>query len=319
MIKANTKPKPINVTRKNSFFKTCKKHRTLLLMLLPAVLLVLVFAYLPMGGVILAFKQFRYDQGVFGSPWVGLENFKFFFQSGDAMHVTRNTVLYNLAFIIVDTVLEVGFAIILSEIVNKFAKKTLQSVIFLPYFISWVIVSAIAYSLFNFEHGSLNSLLGAIGLKPVDVYAKTSWWKYIIVCFNAWKGVGYGMVVYLAAIAGVDTSLVEAAEIDGANIFQRIRCVTIPTIKPTIITMTLLAVGKIFKGSLDLFYQLVGNNGALFNSTDVIDTYVFRSLITDGDIGRTAAVGFYQSVLCFVAIVIVNKLVKKADPDYALF
>lgn len=305
--------------RKRGFLYDVKKNRTLLLMLLPAALLTFVFAYLPMGGLILAFKQFRYDLGIFGSETVGLSNFKFFFQSGDAWNVTRNTVLYNLVFIIINTVLEVGFAIVLSEIVNKFVKKTLQSIIFLPYFISWVIVSSIAYSLFNFENGTVNGILSAIGIQTVNIYAEPSWWKYIIVAFSAWKGVGYGMVVYLASIAGVDTSLHEAAQIDGANIFHRIRYITIPSITPTIITMTLLAVGKIFKGSLDLFYQLVGNNGALFDATDVIDTYVFRSLIQSGDIGKTAAVGLYQSVLCFVTIIIVNKIVKRAEADYALF
>lgn len=304
---------------KRGFLYDVKKNRTLLLMLLPAALLVFVFAYLPMGGLILAFKQFRYDLGIFGSEFVGFNNFKFFFQSGDAWNVTRNTVLYNIAFIIINTILEVGFAIVLSEVVNKFVKKTLQSFIFLPYFISWVIVSSIAYSLFNFENGTLNGILQSLGLESVDVYAQSSWWKYIIVAFSAWKGVGYGMVVYLASIAGVDTSLHEAAQIDGANIFHRIRYITIPSITPTIITMTLLAVGKVFKGSLDLFYQLIGNNGALFDATDVIDTYVFRSLIQSGDVGKTAAVGMYQSILCFVTIMIVNHIVKKVESDYALF
>lgn len=305
--------------KKNGFLNDVKRYRTMLLMLMPAMILVFVFSYIPMGGVILAFKQFRYDLGIFGSPFVGMDNFKFFFQSGDAWNVTRNTVLYNLAFLVINTTLEVGFAIVLSEIVNRHVKKTLQSMIFLPYFISWVIVSAISYSLFNYENGGLNALLQMFGIEGVNVYAQPSWWKYIIVGFAAWKGVGYGMVVYLASIAGVDSSLMEAAQIDGANIFQRIRYVTIPWIKPTIITMSLLAIGKIFKGSLDLFYQLVGNNGALFDATDVIDTYVFRSLIMDGDIGKTAAVGFYQSLLCFVTIMIVNGIVKKIDPDYALF
>ena len=156
-------------------------------------------------------------------------------------------------------------------------------------------------------------------MESVNVYAKAGWWKFIITGFSAWKGVGYGMVVYLASIAGVDSSLIEAAQIDEANIFQRILYVTIPSIKPTIITMSLLAIGKIFKGSLDLFYQLIGNNGALFDATDVIDTYVFRSLITDGDVGKTAAVGLYQSVLCFVTIMVVNGIIKRTEPDYALF
>lgn len=304
---------------KTSVRSKLRKNKTLLCMLFPACALMFVFAYLPMGGLVLAFKEFRYDLGIFGSNFVGLNNFKFFFQSGDAMKVTVNTAFYNGAFIIVNTVLEVGFAIVLSEMGGKRLKKLLQSVIFLPYFISWVIVGSIAYSLFNYENGTVNALLQQFGMEAVNIYGKQSWWRGIIIAFSAWKGVGYGMVVFLASIAGIDSSLNEAAEIDGANIFQRIRYITIPSIQPTIITMTLLAIGKIFKGNLDLFYQLIGNNGALFDATDVIDTYVFRSLLQSGDVGRTAAVGLYQSVLCFITVVAANYVVKKRDPDYALF
>ena len=307
------------VGEKNSFKSKVRKNRVLLLMLLPACTLMFVFAYLPMGGLVLAFKEFRYDLGILGSEFVGLTNFKFFFQSGDAMKVTVNTAFYNGAFIVVNTVLQVGFAVILSEMGGKRMKKALQSVIFLPYFISWVIVGSIAYSLFNFENGTVNALLQRFGMEAVNIYGKPSWWRGIIIGFSAWKGVGYGMVVFLASIAGIDASLNEAAQIDGANIFQRIRYITIPCIQPTIITMTLLAIGKIFKGNLDLFYQLVGNNGALFDATDVIDTYVFRSLLQSGDVGRTAAVGLYQSILCFVTVVAANYIVKRRDPDYALF
>ncbi len=299
--------------------KKLKKYKTLLLMLLPAVITIFVFAYLPMGGIILAFKEFRYDLGILGSRFVGLENFKFFFLSGDAWKVTRNTALYNMAFIAVNTVLEVGFAVILSEMAGRWLKKLLQSAIFLPYFISWVIAGSIAYSLFNFENGTLNAVLQQLGMQRVNLYGEPSWWKYIIVTFSAWKGVGYGMVVFLAAIAGIDISLQEAAQIDGASIFQRIRFITIPSIQPAIITMTLLAIGKIFKGNLELFYQLVGNNGMLFDGTDVIDTYVFRSLLQSGDVGRTAAVGLYQSILCFITVVIANYIVKRREADYALF
>ena len=306
------------------FSKTLRDNWIFLLMVLPGTIWLILFFYIPVFGNVVAFQDFHihpdgFIASILNSKWVGWDNFKFFFQSGDALNVTRNTVLYNLAFLIVNTTLEVGFAIVLSEMVNKVVKKTLQSVIFLPYFISWVIVSAIAYSLFNYENGGLNALLNLLGMESVNVYAKAGWWKFIITGFSAWKGVGYGMVVYLASIAGVDSSLIEAAQIDGANIFQRILYVTIPSIKPTIITMSLLAIGKIFKGSLDLFYQLIGNNGALFDATDVIDTYVFRSLITDGDVGKTAAVGLYQSVLCFVTIMVVNGIIKRTEPDYALF
>ncbi len=305
--------------KSHGFLKTAKKNRTLLLMLLPSALLIFIFSYLPMGGLVMAFERFNYADGIFGSPWVGFENFKFFFESGKAWTVTRNTALYNVAFIAINTTLEVFFAIVLSEMAGKWLKKLTQSIIFLPYFISWVVVGSIAYSLLSYETGTLNGVLSGMGIDPVNFYGEPGWWPFIIVMFSAWKGVGYGVVVYLAAILGVDNSLYEAAAIDGANIFQRIRYITIPSIRPTVITMTLLALGKIFRGNLDLFYQLVGQNGMLFDTTDVIDTYVFRMTISATDVGQTVAIGFYQSVLCFITIIIANWIVKKKDENYALF
>ncbi|MDO4284568.1 MAG: ABC transporter permease subunit [Eubacteriales bacterium] len=304
---------------RESFGHMLYRYRTLLLMLLPSAVLLIIFCYLPIGGLVMAFKRFNYTDGIFGSPWVGLDNFSFFFTSGKALSVTRNTALYNLAFIAINTVLEIAFAIILSEIGGKWFKKITQSIIFLPYFISWVIVGSIAYSLLSYETGTLNGALQAIGIDPINFYGEDGWWPLIIVAFSAWKGVGYGMVVYLAAILGVDGSLHEAAAIDGANIFQRIRYITLPSILPTMITLTLLALGKIFRGNLDLFYQLVGQNGALFDKTDVIDTYVFRMTIASTDVGQTVAIGFYQSVLCFITIIIANWLVKRKESSYSLF
>jgi len=309
----------IDKVNKKSFFQNFKRYRTMLLMLLPSVVLVFVFSYLPIGGLVMAFKRFNYSDGIWGSPWVGWDNFKFFLTSGKALSVTRNTALYNLAFIVVNTTLEIAFAIILSEMAGKWLKKITQSIIFLPYFISWVIVGSIAYGLLSYETGTLNGLLGSMGIDPVNFYGESGWWPLIIVAFSAWKGVGYGVVVYLAAILGVDGSLHEAAAIDGASIFQRIRYITLPGITSTVITLTLLALGKIFRGNLDLFYQLVGQNGALFDKTDVIDTYVFRMTIAATDVGQTVAIGFYQSVLCFITIIAANWLVKKKDENYSLF
>lgn len=305
--------------KKHSFFYYLYQYRVLLLMLLPSVLLVFVFNYLPMGGVIMAFKKFNYRDGIFGSPWVGLSNFRFFFMSGKAMTITRNTAFYNLSFIAVNTILEIAFAIILNEMVVKRIKKLVQSFIFLPFFISWVIVGSMAYSLLNFESGTINGILAAIGLDRVNFYGTARYWPGIIVLFNAWKGVGYGMVVYLAVITGLDAALLEAAEIDGANVFQKIKYITLPALVPTMITLILLALGRVFRGNLDLFYQLVGQNGALFGYTDVIDTYVFRLTLAATDVGQTVAVGFYQSILCFVTIVIANWLVKRANENYSLF
>ena len=307
--------------RGKSFFHELKKSRTLLLMLLPAAVTIFIFAYLPMGGMILAFKNFNYKDGIWGSPWTKgiFDNFKFFFLSGKAFSVTANTFLYNLSFIAVNTFFAVLFAVILSEAGNKYFKKLTQSAIFLPYFVSWVIVGTIAYNLLNYENGVVNGILGMLGLEPVNIYANGPAWRIIIVLFNAWKSVGYSMVVYLAAVTGVDMQLHESAKIDGANIFQRVRHVTFPAILPTVVTMVLLDVSKIFRGNLDLFYQLVGKNGALYDSTDVIDTFVFSSLLETSDIGMAASAGFYQSILCFVTIMLVNGIVKRVQSDYALF
>lgn len=307
--------------RLRMFGKELKKNRTLLLMLLPAVVIIFVFAYLPMGGMVLAFKQYNYRDGIWKSPWTEgiFDNFKFFFLSGKAFSVTANTFLYNICFIAVNTFLAVAFAVILSEANGKYFKKITQSSIFLPYFVSWVIVGTIAYNLLNYENGVVNGVLKMIGMEPVNLYANGPAWRILIVLFNAWKGVGYSMVVYMAAVIGVDAQLHESAKIDGANIFQRIRYITLPAIRPTIITMVLLDVSKVFRGNLDLFYQLIGKNGGLYDSTDVIDTFVFRSLLETSDIGMAAAAGFYQSVLCFVTILVVNGIVRRVNADYALF
>lgn len=311
--------KGLVLVKKRGFLYKVKQNKTLLFMLLPAVLYFFIFSYLPMTGVIVAFKRFNYRDGIFGSPWAGLSNFKFFFTSGQAFTVTRNTILYNLAFIAINTIMQITIAVFISEIKGKFFKKTAQSVMFLPYFISWVIVGVMVYNIFNFEHGMLNSTLSIFGIHAVDVYSKPIAWIFILIIFNAWKNVGYGTVLYLAAIMGVDTEIYEAAEVDGANIFQRIFKITIPCLKPTMIILILLAVGNIFRGDFQMFYQLVGNNGPLFNATDVIDTFTFRSLLQTNQPGMAAAAGFYQSVFCFITILIVNYFVKKHDEDYALF
>ncbi|MBU3176552.1 ABC transporter permease subunit [Clostridium estertheticum] len=301
------------------FLHKVKKNKTLLLMLLPAVLFFFIFSYLPIAGIVVAFKSYNFKGGIFGSPWVGLDNFKFFFMSGQAFIVTRNTVLYNLAFIFVNTVLQITMAIFLSEIKNKYFKKITQSLMFLPYFISWVIVGVISYNIFSFEHGTFNSILKFFHIAAIDMYSKPLAWVVIIIIFCAWQGLGYGTVLYLAAIMGIDTEIYEAAEIDGANIFERIRYITLPSLVPTITILTLLAVGTIFRGNFDMFYQIIGNNGTLFNATDVIDTFTVRALLQTNEVGMAAAAGLYQSVFCFITIMVVNTAVKKHDEDNALF
>ncbi|WP_270164459.1 ABC transporter permease [Paenibacillus sp. SYP-B4298] len=304
---------------RHGFWNDVKKYRTLLLMLAPAVLFFLLFAYVPMAGIVLAFKNYNYSGGIFGSPWNGLDNFKFFFDSGNAWMVTRNTALYNIAFIVVNNVLQVAAAILLFEAVGKWFRKFAQSVMFLPYFISWVVVGAIAYNLLNYDVGTLNVMLTAIGLERIDIYNTPAYWPFILVLVSAWKALGYGSIMYLAAITGIDNEMYEAAEIDGANVFQRIWHITLPNLMPTMIILVLLAVGNIFRGDFGMFYNMVGNNGLLFSYTDVIDTFVFRSLTTSREIGLPAAAGLYQSLLGFATIMLANYAVRKYDKDRALF
>lgn len=296
------------------------RSRTLLLMLLPAIALVVLFQYIPMYGILLAFKQFNFRLGIAGSPWVGFQNFDFFFKSGQWLPITRNTLLYNLAFLAVNTILQLLFAMILSELTNKWFKKATQSFMLLPYFISWVVVGAMVYNLFTYERGVINNVLISLGLKRIDIYGSPHMWPGILIISNAWKGVGYNTVVYLAAITGIDQGIQEAAEIDGANIFQRMRHITVPFISPTIIILLLLNIGSIFRGDFGMFFNLVGlNNGRLFAATDIIDMYVFRSLFTSGGMERAAASGLYQSVMCFITILLANFAVRRYDKDYALF
>ncbi len=305
--------------KKDGFIAEFKKNKALFAMAAPAVILVLVMQYLPMSGLVLAFKNYRYDMGVFKSPWNGLNNFRFLFSSGTGWLITRNTVLYNLLNLITSQLLAVIVAIFITEIHRKYFKKVSQTVILLPYFISWVVVGVFVFSIFNYETGLINTIVKATGGEPINFYGMPGVWPFIICAFNAWKWTGYNSVIYIAAITGIDGEINEAAAIDGATIFQRIRYITLPSIRPTLVTMILLQVGRILRGDFEMFYQIIGLNGQLYNATDVIDTYVFRSLVTNPDIGMTSAATFYQSVLCFLIIMVVNAIVKRIDEEYALF
>lgn len=300
------------------FLKQLKKNRVMLCMLIPATVFVIIFSYIPMGGIVLAFKNFSYAQGIFHSPWNGLDNFRYLFVSNKIWTLTRNTLLYNIAFIFLGVIFEVGFAIILSEITGKVFKKFAQGFMFLPYFISWVVVSTIMLNIFG-NNGVLNSILAQFGVTNFSIYKQVKEWPIVLVIVRLWKQTGYGSVVYLAAIAGISKDLYEAADIDGANVWQKIRYITIPSLKPTIMIMVLLALGNVFHGDFGMFYQLVGSNQLLLNTSDIIDTYIYRMLTTSPNVGFTAAAGLYQSVLCFVTIVAANYIVKKVDPDYTLF
>lgn len=307
------------VVPKRSLWKDIKKNRTRLLMLLIPVTMAIVFCYIPMPGVIIAFKKYNYMDGIFGSQWNGFDNFKYLLISKKLWSLTRNTLLYNIVFIFTGLVFEVGIAIILNEMLHLKFKKVAQSFMFLPHFISWVVVATIMLNIFG-DHGVLNQILNAIGLDGYNIYAyeNAKSWPIVMVALKVWKSTGYGSVVYLAAIVGISPEINEAAKIDGANIWQRIWRITIPCLKPTIVIMTLLAVGGIFRGDFGMFYQLVKGQH-LLETSDVLDTYIYRTMMSTSNMGWSAAAGLYQSVLCFITINTVNFIVKKIEPDYALY
>ncbi|MDR0401285.1 MAG: ABC transporter permease subunit [Treponema sp.] len=296
-------------------------NRTLYLMFLPVGVFYLIFAYFPMTGIIVAFKNLNYRDGIFFSPWITpwFKNFEFFFKSGKALLVIRNTVMYNLMFLAGYTLSSILVAIFISEIERPAFKKITQSIMFLPYFISWVVVSAFVYNLFSFEYGAINTLLQSLGLNRINIYITPRYWYWLLPVLYIWKWVGYGSVLYLAAIMGIDRESYESAEIDGANIFQRIWYVTLPALLPTIATLTLLGVGRIMRGEFDMFWQLVGKNGVLMDHTDIIDTLVFRSLMGNSDYGMASSTGLIQSLLCLIIITTVNAIVRRVEPDNALF
>lgn len=296
-----------------------KRNKTLWAMLLPSLLYFVVFCYIPMAGVWLAFTKFDFRLGFFKSPFVGMKNFKFLFQSGILVKLIRNTVLYNLAFLIGGNLAQMCSAVFLSDLKNKTFVKISQNIIFLPYFISWVLVGLFSYALFNVDNGVVNSMLRMLGLGEYNFYLKPNAWPPIIIFFQIWKGLGYGSVIYLSVISGIEPELYESARIDGAGKWQQVRYVTLTMVKPTFILLIMFNLGSILKGQFQLFYQLVGNNGLLFNVTDIIDTYVYRSLTVNFDIGMGSAAGVFQSVFGCILVLAVNKLVKHYNEDLALF
>ncbi|MFC5613339.1 ABC transporter permease [Metabacillus niabensis] len=296
------------------------KNRTLLLMCLPAIIFFAIFAYLPMPGLYLAFVNYDYSLGIFESAFVGLENFRFLIMTGDLWKLTFNTVAYNLAFIILGNFLQIGVAIMLNELRSKWFKKVSQTIMFLPHFISAVLIGLLAYNILSYDYGTLNSFLKSIGMDPVQTYSNPAIWPYIIVVTFLWQSTGYGSIVYFAAIMGLDKSILEAAEIDGANAFQRIRYIIIPWLKPTFIILLLFSLGGVLRGNFGLFYNLVGaNNTMLYESTDIIETYVFRTLMTNFNFSLGSAVSLYQSVFGFIIVITANWLVKKFSPENSLF
>ncbi|MFD0693068.1 ABC transporter permease [Paenibacillus sp. GCM10027628] len=291
-----------------------------MLMCVPAILFFLIMSYLPMPGLYLAFINYNYSDGIFHSAFVGFDNFKFLISSGALWKLTFNTVAYNLAFIVIGNIMQIAIAILLNELRKKWFKKLAQSLMFLPYFISFVLVGLIAYNILSYDFGLLNGVLKSMGAEPLKTYSNPTIWPVIIVITYLWQSTGYGSIVYFAAIMGLDSEIVEASEIDGANAFQRIRYIVLPWLKPTFIILLLFSLGGILRGNFGLFYNLVGaNNTALFDATDIIETFVFRSLMNNFNFSLGSAVSLYQSVFGFFIVITANWLVKKVSPENTLF
>ena len=297
-----------------------KRYLPLYLMMLPGLIYLIINNYMPMGGIIIAFKKYNYAKGIFGSPFVGLKNFEFLFKTKEAWTITRNTLVYNLIFIILGTVLAIAVAIILNEIKSKMAKKVYQTMILIPFLISIVVVSYLVYGFLSTDAGFVNnSILKVMGKEEIGWYSEPKYWPGILIFINIWKNLGYTCIIYYATVVGLDTSLYESAAIDGANRWQKIYHVTLPGLKPTIITLTLMAVGRIFYSDFGLFYQVPMNSGPLIDVTNTIDTYVYRGLMELNNIGMASAAGLYQSLVGFILVLIANLIVRKLDKSSALF
>jgi len=306
-----------NVKSKAAKFK---RYLPLYLMFLPGAVYLLINNYIPMAGLVVAFKQYNVRKGLFGSPWIGFSNFKFLFSTPDAMVITRNTILYNAAFILINTVLGIIFAIFICDTIHKKMQKVYQSAILFPYLMSAVILSYIVYAFLSQSTGMMNkSILPLFGRDPVNWYSEAGYWPFILIFTNTWKGIGYGCLIYISAINGIDPTYFEAAELDGATKWQQIRSITLPTLSPTIITLTLLSVGRIFYSDFGLFYQVPRNSGTIYSTTNVIDTYVYRGLMQQSNVGMSAAAGFYQSIVGFAIVLIANFIVRKFSKENALF
>ena len=305
--------------KERSFIQNVIRYRVLLLMCLPAILFFFAFSYMPLPGIWVEFVNYNYRNGIFGSKFVGLQNFEFLAESGKLLSLTRNTILYNLAFILLGNLLAVFIAILLNEMRSKWFKKVSQTLMFLPYFISQVLVGLLVYSLLNFDTGFINSILTAMSMEKWQPYADPKVWPVLMVIIYLWQQTGYNSVVYFAAIMGIDAETIEAARVDGANGFQKIRYIILPSLKPTIVILILFALGGIVKGNFGLFYNIIGSNSILYPTTDIIETFVYRATMTDFNFSTASAVGLYQSVIGFVIVMAVNYIVKKIEPDYSLF
>ncbi len=298
--------------------KTKKKYIPLYLMMIPGAVYLIINNYIPMAGLVVAFKKYTVQGGLFGSEWVGLENFKYLF-SNDAGKIFFNTLMYNAVFIVVNLVVGVALAIMIYDVAGKKLKKLYQSSIMIPFLVSMVIVSYVVFGFLSADNGMINKVLESLGREGIVWYQEAKYWPFIIVLVNTWKTAGYGCLIYLAGLGGISTSYYEAAVLDGATKWQQIKHITVPCLVPSIVTLLLMNVGRIFYSDFSLFYQVTQNSGALFNVTNTIDTYVYRAMTTAGGIGRSSAAGAFQSVVGFIFVLGANLIVRRLSKENALF
>lgn len=300
------------------FMKTFHKNKMLLLLTLPMVMFIFIFNYIPLFGVIVAFKRFEFNKGIWGSEWIGFDNFKFFFNSPDAWRITKNTIAYNSSFIVINLIVAVLVALMLYEITNKNLSRIYQTTIFIPYFLSWVVVAYMAYAFLNPRSGMLNVLMSHLGMKTIDWYITPKAWIFILPIANLWKSIGMTSILYFASLMGIDPEYYEAAAIEGANKWQVISKITLPFLYPLMTILFILDVGKIFNADFGLFYQLPMDSPMLYATTDVIETYVYRALAT-GNIAMSSAAGLLKSFVGFVLVVVTNAIVRKINHENSLF
>jgi len=305
--------------KKDTFFYEIKKNKVLYLLTLPGILFYLVFHYIPMVGIVIAFQEFNPAKGIFGSKFVGLRNIQFVIESGDMARIVFNTLYLNILFIASGLIFAIGIALFLNEIGNMIYKKVAQSIVILPHFLSWTVVAMFVLAFFSDESGLVNRTLQSLNLPTIPFYMDPAPWPLILVILRIWKGAGWGSIIYLATIAGIDPEIYEAAKIDGANRWQCMLRITLPELKSPAVLLTLLGLGGIFHGDFGMIYAIIGDNSMLFPTTDVIDTYVFRALRTLGDMGMSAAVGLFQSIVGFILVILVNAIARKLTPESAIF
>jgi len=299
-----------------------RKNKELFFLSLPAIIVILIFNYLPMAGITIAFREINYGMGplhiFFGGKWVGFENFRFFFESQDAFRITRNTILLNASFIVLGTIVSLITALFLNELSRK-AVKRYQTIFFFPYFLSWIVIGYLVYGFLHPDFGVINNIITSLGFAKVNWYMVPGYWPAILILTYLWKTVGYTAIIYYTGVMGIDVSYYEAADIDGATKLQQVKHITLPMLAPLLVMITLLSIGRIFYADFGLFFFVPRDIGMLYPTTDVIDTYVYRSLRVMGDLGMASAVGFYQSIVGFVLVLLSNLLVRKVSAEHALF